>query len=61
MNTIFVLKEISTKSISYIFRHKVQSFVNNYDVREMTQRLNESIYKAAEEAQAEEIHKKIEE
>jgi len=35
------------------------SFVNNYDAQKMTQRLNESFYKAAEEARAEEMRKKI--
>ena len=37
------------------------SFVDSYDAWEMAQLLNESVYKAAEEAWAEEMHKKIEE
>uniref|UniRef100_A0A7C8ZQM8 Uncharacterized protein n=1 Tax=Opuntia streptacantha TaxID=393608 RepID=A0A7C8ZQM8_OPUST len=36
------------------------SSVNNYDVREMTQRLNESVAKAAEDARQEELRRKIE-
>ena len=37
------------------------SSVNNYDARETVQWLNESMYKAAEEARAKEMHKMIDE
>uniref|UniRef100_A0A7C9E657 Uncharacterized protein n=1 Tax=Opuntia streptacantha TaxID=393608 RepID=A0A7C9E657_OPUST len=36
------------------------SSVNNYNPREMAQRLNESVYKVAEEARAQEMRQKIE-
>jgi len=51
----FVIKQQSRLSVS-----TRASSVNNYDAQKMAARLNESVYKDAEEARAEEIHKKIE-
>jgi len=42
-----------------VFSHSFS--INNYDPREIMQRLNESVYKAADEAWVEEMRKKIEE
>jgi len=44
----------------HLFSMTWSSSVNNYDPREMAQRLNESVYKAEEEAQAQEMRQKIE-